>query len=81
MEDHTAEITFSLVIFVLLGLARKRKDAFLLNLLLHRGNMADHSRRFGLLWASCKRSSNRPFVVGIERGACRTLGSSVVPQS
>jgi hypothetical protein len=52
MEDHTAEITFSLVIFVLLGLARKRKDAFLLNLLLRRGNMADHGRSFPALRSS-----------------------------
>jgi hypothetical protein len=29
-RGHTAELTFSLVIVVLLGLARKRKDAFLL---------------------------------------------------
>jgi hypothetical protein len=50
-------------------------------LLLPRGNMTDHSRRFGLLWASCKPSSNRLLGVGIERGTCRTLGSSVVAQS
>ena len=50
-------------------------------LLLHRGNVADDSRCFGLLWASRKRSSNRSLVVGDECSTCRTVGSSVVPQS
>jgi hypothetical protein len=65
------------------GAGEKTKRCFSADaLLLRRGNMTDHhSRRFGLLWASCKRSSNRLLVVGIERGTCRTLGSSVVPQA